>query len=192
MGWTGTMLDHNRRVTAEEAIEAELGRDILPRVIAHAKKGGVVYAAVRDRTDPAQVWGLVLLVTTGKSHWGEGRELTTKAMDETMGPGEDECPARILDLLTPTDSECANQWRERCRENLRKRAEARKNATAVKAGTRIKLAQPLDFHNGHRGDTFEYVKGSTFRAIIEVDGEPYAMGLYNLPRWRERAYEVVA
>ena len=44
-----------------------------------------------------------------------------KDMDETMGPYEAECPARILDKLTPTDHEYALQWRAKCRENLAKK-----------------------------------------------------------------------
>lgn len=45
-----------------------------------------------------------------------------KDMSEDMGPCETECPERILKLLTPTDSEWANQWRAACwaRINARK------------------------------------------------------------------------
>jgi hypothetical protein len=42
-------------------------------------------------------------------------------MDETMGPLEARCPERILDLLTPTDNEYANQWRHDCRHYHAKR-----------------------------------------------------------------------
>lgn len=35
-----------------------------------------------------------------------------------MEPCEDHCPASILSLLSPTDSEYANSWRERCRKNI--------------------------------------------------------------------------
>src|SRR3546814_19605923 len=45
-----------------------------------------------------------------------------KDMDETMGPCEADCPARILDLLTPTDKEYAREWRARCCANLARRA----------------------------------------------------------------------
>lgn len=44
-----------------------------------------------------------------------------KNMDETCGPCEDNCPKGILDLLTPIDSEYANDWRKRCYENLKKK-----------------------------------------------------------------------
>lgn len=39
-------------------------------------------------------------------------------MDETVGPRIDNCPEHILDLLTPTDQEWANEWRQRCRAKI--------------------------------------------------------------------------
>ena len=42
-------------------------------------------------------------------------------MDETVGPSQAECPQSILKLLSPTDSQWANEWRERCRENAKKK-----------------------------------------------------------------------
>lgn len=37
-----------------------------------------------------------------------------KDMDETMVPGECDCPKSIIALLTPTDNEYALLWRKRC------------------------------------------------------------------------------
>lgn len=45
----------------------------------------------------------------------EGYIFGYKDMTEHMGPCEAECPAAILDLLTPIDAEYAVAWRERCR-----------------------------------------------------------------------------
>lgn len=55
-----------------------------------------------------------------------------KQMDEVMGPVESECPARILDRLSPADRlgysgkcvEWAEQWRARCRANAATRRAA--------------------------------------------------------------------
>ena len=41
-----------------------------------------------------------------------------KDMEESMGPYECDCPALILDLLTPTDRDYALHWRARCSENI--------------------------------------------------------------------------
>ena len=84
--------------------------------------GSTYYAAVRN--NKGEVWAAVFL-TCGK--WKDGTVWGYKDMDETMGPNEDKCPASILALLTPTDSQWANEWRERCRQNIAKAAEIRKN-----------------------------------------------------------------
>jgi hypothetical protein len=61
-------------------------------------------------------------------------------MDETMGPCDHDCPAAILDLLTPTDSEWANAWRQKCRARLAK--------PRPREGQTLVLAQPLSFTDG--------------------------------------------
>lgn len=45
-----------------------------------------------------------------------------------MGPADCDCPASILALFSPTDSEWAIEWRESCR----KRIEERKNPNALR------------------------------------------------------------
>jgi hypothetical protein len=70
----------------------------------------------------------------------EGYIFGYKDMDESMGPCDHDCPAAILDLLTPTDSEWANAWRQKCRARL---AKAR-----PRAGQTLVLAQPLTFTDG--------------------------------------------
>ncbi|NNM77994.1 hypothetical protein HJG53_13890 [Sphingomonas sp. ID1715] len=88
------------------------------RVLRSEVVGQTYYAAVElTRAESVEVIGLVCLldfnpaVPTGS--WGY------KDMDEAMGPNEAACPARILDLLTPTTAPYAIAWRERCRANLR-------------------------------------------------------------------------
>src|SRR3546814_14648944 len=60
-------------------------------------------------------------------------------LTENMGPCEADCPAAILDLLSPTEHEYALDWRARCRANLAHRA--RKLA----GGDRIRLPAPVTF-----------------------------------------------
>lgn len=43
-----------------------------------------------------------------------------KLIGETSGPNCRNCPTSILDLLTPTDSEWANEWRKDCYANAKK------------------------------------------------------------------------
>ena len=40
-----------------------------------------------------------------------------------MEPYHYECPKSILKLLTPTDNELANEWREKCYEYHKQKAE---------------------------------------------------------------------
>ena len=109
MGWTGGQLQGP--FTALAAIEFDLGADFAARVIDTVRYGTVIYAAVRSR-DGNDVFGLVLLA--------ERRDgiLYTKPISEDMGPAEDRCPARILDLLSAPSNDWARTWRERCRAHL--------------------------------------------------------------------------
>ena len=97
------------------------------RVLKSAMVGSTYYAAVRSerKGQEPQVWAAVFLTCGRTKH--DGTEWGYKDMDETMGPYEDKCPASILALLTPTDSEYAKAWRERCRKNIAEAAERRKN-----------------------------------------------------------------
>lgn len=63
--------------------------------------------------DGSYVFAAVFLTRIDKGEFGY------KDMDETMGPNASNCPAGILNLLSPTTSEYALAWRERCR-NQRK------------------------------------------------------------------------
>ena len=67
------------------------------------------YAALElFRPDQArEVVGVICLVRYNPRD-REGYVFGYKDMDETMGPCEAECPAAILDLLTPTDDQHAN------------------------------------------------------------------------------------
>lgn len=168
MGWTGGQLEG--RFTARAAIEFEFGADFMPRVIDAARLGTVIYAAVRDVKDPSSVWALVLLAER------QNGVLFTKPIDETMGPCEDDCPARILDLLTETGSKYANEWRERCRAQLA--------APKPQAGDVIRFSTPFSFTDGSTRDTFVLVSGSEFKTL---DNKPV-----RLRSWKRANYEVMS
>ena len=96
------------------------------KVLKSAMVGSVYYAAVENKD--GKVWAAVFL-TCGRTKW-DGTAWGYKEMDETMGPCECKCPASILALLTPTDSQWANEWREKCRQNIAAAADRRKNGPA--------------------------------------------------------------
>lgn len=83
-------------------------------IIKDALVGEVYYAAMRS-TRTGKVWALVVLTNV------ENYEFGYKDMDETVGPCYYDCPNSILNLLSPTDSDYAKEWRAKCRANKHKR-----------------------------------------------------------------------
>jgi hypothetical protein len=136
----------------------------------------VLYAAIEDRVED-KVFGLVVLMHRNPSPHVYFN-FTYKYVDETMGPAEDDCPKAILDLLTPTDSEYANDWRQRVRLNL----DAPK-PEVVHAGDVVTFATPLRFVGGMERDTFEFVRNTRFRI-------PGYYGEVRIPHWKTVPYTV--
>lgn len=144
MGWTFTHRD--KGITDREWFGREFTshNELLDCATV---RGSGFYAAMRNK-ETGEVWCLVVL-----TQWvpNDYHNFGYKDMSDTMGPGIDDCPARILDLLSPTDSEDANEWRERCRKNI-----AAKAAAKLADGTVVEFAQEMNF--GER-----YGKASRFR-----------------------------
>lgn len=139
MGWWGNYVgtapkgqERIKYVIKEEGYDAEDERHIW-KPIATALVGSVVYLAV-ERTEKTTgekvVYAEVCLTRMDRGY------MMVKAMSDTMGPGYCDCPKRILDLLTPTDSEWANEWRKRCAE---KRAQKKPDDLAkLPIGAKVK------------------------------------------------------
>lgn len=171
MGWTF----HRRPkgLTNAEWLQHEL-LGTTHELVAIASKRSVIYAALR-RKGGADVWGMVILTRWVKDFLNFGY----KDMSEEMGPNECDCPASVLDVLTPTTHEFATRWRERCRANLERCNKARQ----VKPGAKVRFAASIAFRNGFVHDTFEFLRRSTFRG---QDGQ-----CYHITRWRSRSFQMV-
>lgn len=165
MGWTAGRLD--QPFSARAAIAFDLGQEFADRVLATALCGTVVYAAVRSSNSDC-VFGLVLLT--------ERRDgiLYTKPVSEDMGPVEDGCPARILDLLTAPSNEHGREWRRRCRARL---AQPR-----PRGGQTVVFAAPIHFADGSRHRVLAFQGGSRFRSS---DGTTYTV-----PSWQTLDYVI--
>ena len=113
----------------------------------------VYYAAVEPSTDgvPESVIGVVCLVRWSPRN-RDGEHFGYKSITEDMGPNESECPARILDLLGPTDSEYALAWRRRCSLSLTRRSRV------LPDGAKVRLPEPIAFADGVRRDEFTVVR----------------------------------
>ena len=137
------------------------------------------YAAVEHitvSTGAREVWALVCLVRYNRRD-REGFVFGYKDMEESMGPCEDACPAKVLDLLTATDNAHALNWRSRCRARLAERA-VQQAKPGPWPGDIVILAEPMLFRDGRRLSRFQAVRlpGST-RGVVFRSAEG---GLYRI------------
>lgn len=118
MGWTEIRNDYDG---IDDFVKRELMRglakncealdaEIVP--VEPCNYNYVVYMAVRDNTDGSVFCGVDLVDFAGDS-------VCYKSLASDMGPAENECPERILKLLTrPARSETAEKWIRECETNL--------------------------------------------------------------------------
>lgn len=162
MGWTGT---HATFYTSKGKVDAKKECDYLwhsPsengrfKVLKSTMVGSTYYAAIaicREWPDNVpqtkenlvdvpeserRVFGMVILTTVDSRDY---YNFTFKEISETSGPCESKCPVSIIDLLSPTTSKWANEWRERCREYA-KYKRSPNNPANLPIGTKIKFTEP--------------------------------------------------
>lgn len=81
------------------------------------------YAAIERITNATGERCVFCVVIKCEYRNGDHYNFGYKDMEETCGPGIDNCPERILDLLTPTEHQYATEWRQRCRDKINARKE---------------------------------------------------------------------
>lgn len=141
------------------------------------------YAAYRRRDDPTgRVWAMVSPIAFApREHFNFGY----KGSDESDGPYETDCPARIFSLLTPLSGDeggYAAAWRERVRARLNQK----RGRVTLSHGDRVQLVTPLSFGSYGVHDTFTVIK----------DGRRVRFRMENgvgcqITRWAEREYRVL-
>ena len=170
MGW---VFQHRRTGTSnQDWFQQHFGEG--HQILDMATVKGTVYGAVK--LPDGRVEAVVIL-----TRWvrGDQHNFGYKDMDESMGPCEDECPARILDRLSdPAPNDYAVEWRAKCRARLEQRA-AR---PVVRRGDTVWFLKPLKFESGDELDTFVFEQRNSFRA---------SYGRYRISGWRGMDYEVV-
>ena len=150
------------RICAWETRDERWNVTMRGRVLKSAMVGSTYYAAV-EITHPQKGYRKVIaavFLTCGRTRH-DGTVWGYKDMDETMGPCERECPVSILNLLTPTDSKWANEWREDCRKNAAEKARRRKVAAKP---VPIPLGVGVEFRRGSwilTSQNFRYRTGYT-------------------------------
>lgn len=119
MGWTVLYRSNSPKNYAEEK---KIIRDLFQpadklEVVQMSKKGSVWYVAVRNLVmEDKPVSAVVIKTSTQNGEFGY------KDMDETMHPYYYDAPISLINKLTPTDNENANEWRN----NVRQKHEAAK------------------------------------------------------------------
>lgn len=128
MGWDGMRatcyrangsIDRRAQCDNEHTWDYEGRRS---RVLKSAMVGSVYYAAleITEKDGSRRVIGCVDVTRVDNSQYCN---FIMKSMSEDMEPYFYDCPASILDLLTPREDADALRWREKCREKLRRKKE---------------------------------------------------------------------
>lgn len=131
MGWTSyhatrfKEVKRGRKSTMVVDVKREMDEEIFRewetsngncKLIKSTMYGSTYYGAIQktnNNTKESEVFAVVVL-TSVENH--KYFNLSYKDMDETEHPFYYDCPESILKLLTPTDNENANIWREKCRK----------------------------------------------------------------------------
>lgn len=104
-------------------------------VLKSAMVGSVYYAAVKIQNENTGFDGVVGAVVLTSVDNKDYYNFAYKDMTEDMLPYYFDCPKGILNLLTPTDNESANEWRAKCRAKFA----AKKEKKTVPVGTVIEF-----------------------------------------------------
>lgn len=179
MGWTYT---NKGTKTAKQFMDAEFTSDKV-RVLDSAVVGRTeYYAAVEVITNgkPEVVAVCAKLEYRPKDYYSFGY----KDMDENMGPYMYQCPARILDRLSPTTNEYALKWRAANRQAVAQRASVPK----VQDGTIVKFNTPIRFTTGETLDTFKVFKNG---AKVRFGYVGSTFPAFRITRWQDRPFTVV-
>lgn len=186
MGWL-YMAGMRGHKTPKQYLDAQFthsGENYSNRVVKSAAKLNVWYAAVESIekvTGKQSVFAAVCLYRYNLRD-KEGMIFGYKDMDESMGPCERQCPTAILDLLTETDSQWANEWRADCRKYAALRM--------PRAGEAIRLAHPLRFTDGRELDTFVATMWTKNKMRFMAVGQFGLFGPYRISRLKGREFAV--
>jgi hypothetical protein len=188
MGYTECHKDPNQSV--RDFFQEELCGDKIEILDSALVNLHEFYAACRTKSKPEQVWAMV-----GKIDFlgGEYFNFGYRMDDETVGPVWNNCPERILNMLTsPAGNEWAEQWRQRCRDRIN----ARKQSVKIADNTIIKFESPIYFGLKEQHHVFKKVKWgnqrSVFLPVYEL-GKPgqYTGNPLRITKWNEKKYEIL-
>lgn len=193
MGWT--YMHREPGLSDRDFFQGEFGEG--SEVLEAGTRDNVCYLACRNRNAPQMgVFAIVCLI----DRFGDRRDpyfnFGYKDMDETMGPGYDDCPAKVYALLTPLEEaglsddslKWAAGWREGAEENIARRAAA----AAVRKGDIVEFDDAVAFTSGRSYRRFRFVERDTFEPDTgqepPQDGSYRYRSLVRMPGWRTRVF----
>lgn len=172
MGWTSYHAEYYKNGKVDRKAECDayfmegLNRGYY-EVVKSTMVGSTYYAAVKPlkqyRRDnriikipekDQKVFGVVFLTSCDMKDF---YNFSYKEMDESVGPCYYDCPASILKLLSPTDNDYANKWRQKCWEQIEKNKK-NNNFKKLPYGTIIKITMPYDTKYFKKGDVVKLRK----------------------------------
>jgi hypothetical protein len=112
MGWLAEPISKTIKTKAfiEHQIKTELTAYELVKIVEGVNEGGYKPFFVALKTSEGKVFGVVFLTQRKNGN------LAIKTISEDEGPFQ-LAPASFIELLSPTKSEFAQAWRERCVAN---------------------------------------------------------------------------
>jgi hypothetical protein len=192
MGWL-TMRDTGRFANGRAYLDDQFTytRDDHRLTVLKSSMVGDTYYAAAERLEAAgearSVFAIICL-TFSRPNARDGQTFGYKDMTEHMGPHESECPASILDLLTPIEGDWPNNWRARCRANLAKRRLLDAKPTP-RPGQTIVFDDPLRFNDGIERTRFEVIAGPKGKGLRYRD--PSSRQVCQIPSVKKRAYRLI-
>lgn len=191
MGWL-TMRDTGRFANARAYLDDQFTYarpDHRLTVVKSSMVGSTYYAAAeRIEDDNARSVFAIVCLTFMRLNARNGHTFGYKDMTEHMGPVESDCPASILDLLSPIEGEWPNEWRARCRANIAQRR-LRDAKPTPRPGQTIVFDEPLRFNDGIERTRFDVVAGPRGKGLRFRD--PASRQVCQIPSVKKRTYRLI-
>lgn len=159
----------------------------LRRYLGKDENGTYIYEPIPE--NKRITFGVVFKTSTDMKDY---YNFSYKDMDETCGPYERDCPKGILDLLSPTDNEFANEWRKACYANIAKKKNPN-SPSKLPVGSVIKVTMPFNTRYFTIGDevTLKKCKNWSNRAEWHAVGWSVRFSA-GLMKQLEGHYEVIS
>ena len=193
MGWDESFAHHwkNGKIDRKAECDARFTFKTEKQEVSVLKSsmvGSTYYAAVQVKT-PEETTVIGGVILTGI----RGPYIAMKVLEETCGPTERKCPKSILKLLTPTQSEWANEWRRDCLAYHDKKEREKKDKFSLKnlpIGTTIDFIAPYDTSACKKGEhvflekkvvSWKYVWDKKTEQCVRKDRIAWSDGYYTWP-----------